>query len=166
MCPGKVLWLLLTCFASTLDAVEAAACDREHNAGAARLTEPSSGPIKARFGPAFDPLMNSVRLHTGWDYAAATGDPVHAAAAGRVTSAGVTSGYGKLVVLEHLGGVGTAYAHLSAIGVAVGACVERGQVIGAAGSTGLSSSPHLHFEVRNAGSPVDPASWLSRSRRD
>ncbi len=98
--------------------------------------------------------------HTGQDFAAPSGAPVRAAAAGEVVSAGWDGAYGQLIVVRHADGSETWYAHLSSIHVSSGP-VAAGTVIGAVGSTGNSSGPHLHFEVRpGGGDPVDPLSWL------
>ncbi len=99
--------------------------------------------------------------HHGLDFAAGHGSPVVAALPGRVVSAGVLGGYGNQVLLQHPDGTQTRYGHLSRIGVAVGRTVSAGQVIGAVGSTGISTGPHLHFEVILGGTPVDPAPWLA-----
>ncbi len=121
---------------------------------AAGFTWPVSGPITSPFGPRWG------RMHEGIDVAAPSGAPVRAAAAGRVVYAGWMGGYGNLVVLDHGGGLATAYAHLSSVSVSAGAAVVRGQVVGAGGSTGHSFGPHLHFEVRVGGAPVDPLGYL------
>ncbi len=98
--------------------------------------------------------------HVGLDIAAALHDPLVAAAAGTVSFAGPSGGYGNLVLIEHADGWQTWYAHFSYISVAVGDYVEQGEVIGAAGSTGYSTGPHLHFELRYRGAPVDPLVYL------
>jgi murein DD-endopeptidase MepM/ murein hydrolase activator NlpD len=112
--------------------------------------------VSSGFGPRVDPLHGAGGYHTGLDLAAPTGTPVVAAAAGTVVRAGDAGGYGQLIVLRHADGSETRYAHLSAIGVEVGAQVARGQAIGAVGSTGRSTGPHLHFELRRDGHAVDP----------
>ena len=115
------------------------------------LTAPVSGPYTDLFGP------RGNRFHTGIDYPGATGAPVVAAAAGRVTFAGLSSGgWGNLVVLSHGGGTQTLYAHLSRVGVRAGEHVAGGRRIGSIGSSGKSTGPHLHFEVRVRGAAVDP----------
>ena len=99
------------------------------------------------------------RLHAGIDIGVATGTPIRAAAAGVVVFAGWAGGYGNLVVVDHGGGIATAYAHQQRIYV-TGGPVSQGQVLGEVGSTGNSTGPHLHFEVRVGGNPVDPLAYL------
>jgi murein DD-endopeptidase MepM/ murein hydrolase activator NlpD len=99
--------------------------------------------------------------HQGTDFAAASGTPVFAVMSGTVESAGVLGGYGNQVLLRHPDGTETRYGHLSVIGVRVGQTVEVGEQIGAVGSTGVSTGPHLHFEVILGGRPVDPEPWLA-----
>ena len=118
------------------------------------LIWPVSGPITSPFG------MRWGSLHPGLDIGAGMGTPIKAAAAGRVLVAGYNGGYGNLVVIDHGNGLATAYAHQSQIAVSVGQQVAQGQVIGYVGSTGFSTGPHLHFEVRVNGSPVDPMGYL------
>lgn len=120
------------------------------------LALPVHGRVSSGFGPRVDPVHGARGNHTGLDLAAPTGTPVVAAAAGTVVRAGDAGGYGQLIVLRHADGSETRYAHLSAIGVEVGAQVARGQPIGAVGSTGRSTGPHLHFELRRNGQAVDP----------
>jgi hypothetical protein len=100
-------------------------------------------------------------MHTGVDLRADYGSSVGASMSGKVWFAGVRSGYGNLVVIDHGNGVATFYAHLSAIAVAIGESVEAGQLVGLVGSTGRSTGPHLHYEVRANGHPVDPSSRIS-----
>jgi murein DD-endopeptidase MepM/ murein hydrolase activator NlpD len=99
-------------------------------------------------------------MHEGIDIAVGTGTPVHAAAAGTVIYAGWMEGYGNLVVIDHGGGLSTAYGHNSSLASSVGQSVSAGQVIAYSGSTGHSTGPHVHFEVRVNGSPVDPLGYL------
>ncbi len=115
---------------------------------------PVNGTVTSGFG------MRWGRLHAGIDIAAPHGTPVRAAQAGQVIFAGAQGGYGNLILIAHGGGIVTAYAHLSSFRVGVNQFVERGQTIGAVGSTGHSTGPHLHFEVRVNGSPVDPMGYL------
>lgn len=118
------------------------------------LIWPVSGTITSPFG------MRWGKLHPGLDIGAGMGTPIKAAAAGRVIVAAYDGGYGNLVVIDHGNGLATAYAHQSQIAVSVGEQVGQGQVIGYVGSTGFSTGPHLHFEVRVNGSPVDPMGYL------
>ena len=118
------------------------------------LIWPVSGPVTSGFG------FRWGRMHEGIDIGAASGTPIHAAAGGTVIWAGWLGGYGNLVVIDHHNSLATAYGHQSALATAVGASVSQGQVIGYVGSTGHSTGPHLHFEVRVNGSPVDPLGYL------
>jgi murein DD-endopeptidase MepM/ murein hydrolase activator NlpD len=115
---------------------------------------PVQGPLTSPFG------MRWGRLHPGIDIAVPSGTPVHASAAGTVIYAGWESGYGNFVVIDHGGGIATAYGHNTSVAVAVGQHVEQGQVIAYSGSTGFSTGPHVHFEVRVNGNPVDPLGYL------
>ena len=99
-------------------------------------------------------------VHPGIDIGAPSGTPIKAAASGMVLTASYNGGYGNHVVLDNGNGIATAYAHQSQIAVSVGQTVSQGQVIGYVGSTGFSTGPHLHFEVRVNGSPVDPMGYL------
>ncbi len=121
---------------------------------AAGLAWPVSGPVTSGFG------MRWGRMHTGIDIAVPSGTPVHAAAGGTVVYAGWMSGYGYLVAIDHGTGLATAYAHNSSLLVTVGARVGQGQVVSLSGSTGHSTGPHVHFEVRVNGVPVDPLQYL------
>jgi len=100
------------------------------------------------------------RLHAGIDIAVASGTPVVASAAGTVIVAGWYGGYGNLVVIDHGNGIATAYGHNSSVAVSPGQYVAQGQLISYSGSTGHSTGPHVHFEVRINGSPVDPMGYL------
>lgn len=102
----------------------------------------------------------SYETHQGIDYAAVIGTPVDAAGAGVVVSAGAAGGYGNRIVVDHGNGLQTLYAHLSSIGVHVGDRVNQGQVLGLSGMTGNATGPHLHFEVRLNGVPVNPLEWF------
>ncbi len=121
---------------------------------AAGFIWPVNGPVTSGFG------MRWGRMHEGIDIAAGSGTPIRAAAAGRVVYAGWMSGYGNLVAIDHGGGVSTAYGHQSSIAVGNGQIVSQGQTIGDVGCTGHCFGPHLHFEVRINGSPVDPLGYL------
>lgn len=122
--------------------------------------EPGSG-----FGPRTDPITGGTRVHAGQDYGAPTGTPVYASRPGTVAYSGARGGYGHLVTLDHGGGWTSRYAHLSERRVSVGDTVRAGQVIGLVGSTGRSTGPHLHFEIRKGGDPVDPAKYLPGGAR-
>jgi murein DD-endopeptidase MepM/ murein hydrolase activator NlpD len=133
--------------------------------GAAPLAMPVIGRATSAYGLRADPVHHAQELHPGLDLAAPTGAPVGAAAGGTVTHAGPAGTYGNLVIIRHDDGLETRYAHLSAVEAKVGARVEPGQVVGRVGSTGNSTGPHLHFEVRRDGKPLDPSQFLSpRSR--
>jgi murein DD-endopeptidase MepM/ murein hydrolase activator NlpD len=112
------------------------------------------------FGVRSDPFLGRPAMHTGLDFRAATGDPVRATANGKVASSGWTGGYGRMVEIDHGNGLSTRYGHLSEIHVKVGDVIKIGQVIGAVGSTGRSTGPHLHYETRIDGDAVDPQKFL------
>jgi murein DD-endopeptidase MepM/ murein hydrolase activator NlpD len=112
------------------------------------------------FGIRSDPFLGRPAMHTGLDFRAAAGDPVRATANGKVASAGWAGGYGRMVEIDHGNGLSTRYGHLSEIGVKVGDPIKIGQVIGAVGSTGRSTGPHLHYETRIDGEAVDPQKFL------
>jgi murein DD-endopeptidase MepM/ murein hydrolase activator NlpD len=99
-------------------------------------------------------------MHNGVDMNAAQGDPIRASADGKVILSGVKGGFGNTVMIDHGGGMVTLYAHQSKLGVSVGERVKAGQTIGYIGSTGLSTGPHLHFEVRINSVPKNPANYL------
>ena len=121
-------------------------------------------PLTSRFGWRTHPIFGDQRLHAGIDMGAGIGTTVHAADGGTVTYAGVASGYGTLVVISHgvVGGrdLSTAYAHMSRLTVSEGQGVSRGQKVGEVGNEGNSTGPHLHFEVRRNGDPVDPLDYV------
>jgi murein DD-endopeptidase MepM/ murein hydrolase activator NlpD len=121
---------------------------------------PVPGPITSGFGQRYHPVLQYTRMHSGADMSAGTGTPIHACRAGTVVIAGSQGGYGNAVIIDHGGGMATLYAHQSQIATSVGAQVAAGDVIGYVGSTGLATGPHLHFEVRLSGNPVDPAPYL------
>ena len=112
------------------------------------------------FGPRVHPIFGSVRNHNGLDINGNTGDPIVAALSGVVITAGSRSGYGNTVVVSHGGGFTTLYAHMSSISVSAGQDVSSGERLGAVGSTGWSTGPHLHFEVRYNARAVNPLAFL------
>lgn len=116
--------------------------------------------ITSVFGPRMHPIYQEMRTHDGIDFAAGTGTPIRASADGVVVYAGPRGGYGNATVIDHGNSLATLYAHQSAIHVSVGQQVLRNQAIGAVGSTGFSTGPHLHYEVRVQGVPVDPMRYL------
>jgi murein DD-endopeptidase MepM/ murein hydrolase activator NlpD len=122
--------------------------------GSGRFIWPVNGPVVSPFG------MRWGRLHAGIDIAVPTGTPIRAAASGRVILMGPTGGYGNYTCVGHGGAISTCYAHQSRFGTSQGASVSQGQVIGYVGCTGHCFGPHLHFEVRINGSPVDPLGYL------
>lgn len=120
---------------------------------------PTSGRVSSGYGNRVHPVYGTTRMHTGVDIPAPTGQSIVAASDGVVVSAGWRGGYGMAVVIGHGGGVATLYGHMSRIDVSEGQRIEKGEHLGAIGSTGLSTGPHLHFEVRVDGAPTDPQSW-------
>lgn len=121
------------------------------------IGEPVAGHITSGYGMRRHPILGYVRMHAGIDFGAPYGSPIYAVADGTVTYAGRHGGHGNYVRIEHAGGLGTGYGHMSRIAVSDGAHVRAGQVIGYVGSTGLSTGPHLHFEAYRDGHTIDPA---------
>ena len=145
--------------------------EREQAAVIAKLQGPSAvaGPIRQGSGGLIWPANGSIssgfgyrwgRLHAGVDIPLPEGTPLRAAASGSVAIAGWVGGYGNYTCIQHSGSLSTCYGHQSSIGVSVGQSVSQGQVIGHSGNTGHSTGPHVHFEVRINGSPVDPLGYL------
>ena len=122
----------------------------------ARQFAPVAGRLTSRFGMRRHPILGFTRMHAGVDFGARFGTPVFAVTDGRVSYSGRHGGHGNYVRLEHGGGLGSGYAHLSRIAVAAGSVVRAGQVVGYVGSSGLSTGPHLHFEVYRDGRTIDP----------
>jgi murein DD-endopeptidase MepM/ murein hydrolase activator NlpD len=131
------------------------------------LRKPVDGDIDpaSGFGVRMDPFTSSPAMHTGLDLHGETGDPVRATADGKVTSAGWSGGYGRVIDIDHGNGMSTRYGHLSAIDVRVGQSVRTGQIIGRIGSTGRSTGPHLHYETRVRGGAVDPQKFLRAGQK-
>jgi len=125
-----------------------------------KLMWPVAGRVTSEYGNRIHPIFGVLRFHSGIDIAAPTGTLVKAADGGQIVQAGYFGGYGYSIMVYHGGGFATWYAHLSSINVAVGQMVERGQVIGLVGSTGWSTGPHLHFEVRINGAHQNPRAYL------
>jgi murein DD-endopeptidase MepM/ murein hydrolase activator NlpD len=128
--------------------------------GGGQLLWPANGPLTSPYGYRTHPIFGDTRLHTGIDIGAGYGAPVVAGDSGTVAYAGALSGYGNVIVVDHGGGLATTYNHLSAYAVSTGQSVGRGAVVGNVGCTGYCTGPHLHFEVRVNGSPVDPMGYL------
>lgn len=122
--------------------------------------KPVNGPITSTFGMRYHPILHVTKLHTGVDFGVGYGTPIAAAADGIVIFAGNMRGYGNAVVIDHGGGISTLYAHQSALLVHEGQVITKGTIIGRVGSTGYSTGPHLHFEVRRGGSPINPMGAL------
>lgn len=120
------------------------------------FVQPAEGPVTSGFGMRHHPILNRARMHYGVDIGAPYGAPIRAAAAGEVIVSEYQRGYGYVIVIDHGGGVSTLYGHCSALLAEVGRSVSQGEVIARVGSTGLSTGPHLHFEVRRNGRPVNP----------
>ncbi len=125
--------------------------------------KPVSGDVdlSSTFGVRIDPFLHIPAMHTGLDFRGDSGDSVRATAAGTVTNAGWSGGYGRMVEIDHGNGLSTRYGHLSQIDVSVGDEVRIGQVVGRMGSTGRSTGPHLHYETRVDGEAVDPQKFLN-----
>ncbi|MBW4525871.1 MAG: peptidoglycan DD-metalloendopeptidase family protein [Phormidium tanganyikae FI6-MK23] len=128
--------------------------------GTGQFNLPSDAPISSGFGYRMHPILGYQRFHAGVDFGADYGTPVLAADRGVVIFAGWYGGYGNAIILDHGNGITTMYAHAQELYVSEGQTVERGKAIAATGSTGLSTGPHLHFEVRKDGEPVDPMNYL------
>ncbi len=127
---------------------------------------PINGQLLSSFGNRQDPFSGEGALHTGVDLKAPTGTPVRATADGTVVRAEWYGGYGRLVIINHGGGINTYYAHLSKFHVIPGQEIRRGETVGLVGSSGRTTAPHLHYEVRLSGTPVNPGRYLRNSALD
>ena len=128
--------------------------------GTGRFVFPANANISSGFGNRIHPILGYSRFHAGIDFAASHGSTIRAADSGRVIFSGWYGGYGQAVIVDHGNGISTLYAHASRLFVKEGQNVQQGQPIAAVGSTGLSTGPHLHFEVRQNGNPVNPMAYL------
>ncbi len=166
--PGQILFAGITgpsgnmpCYVSADDEGKFSCFSDKGRAGAASqggFTTPVQGTLTSKFGPRHHPILKTVRLHGGVDWAAPTGTPIVAALAGTLRVVGDGGGYGNVIYIDHPGGLQSRYAHMSrfADGMRAGRQVAQGEVIGYVGTTGRSTGPHLHFEFRQNGTPVDP----------
>lgn len=128
--------------------------------GESAFIYPVLGPISSEFGWRVHPISGTERFHSGIDFAVDYGTPIAAVAAGQVIFAGWYGGYGNAVIIDHGGGLTTLYAHTSELLIHEGDWLNRGTIVATVGSTGYSTGPHLHFEVRQEGEPVDPMQYL------
>ncbi|MDJ0708122.1 MAG: peptidoglycan DD-metalloendopeptidase family protein [Leptolyngbyaceae cyanobacterium MO_188.B28] len=128
--------------------------------GTGQMIYPTGGRITSRYGTRVHPILGYRRFHAGVDFGASHGTTIRAADSGTVIFAGWYGGYGRSAIIDHGGGLTTLYAHTSRLNVREGQGVQQGQSIAAVGSTGLSTGPHLHFEVRSNGRPVNPMNYL------
>ncbi|MHA7772591.1 M23 family metallopeptidase [Roseibium sp. M-1] len=129
---------------------------------------PVKGVLTSKFGMRFHPIKKIERLHAGVDWAAPSGTPIHAAFSGKVTYRDVRGGYGNFIELTHKDGITSRYAHMLkfADGIELGSVVQAGDLIGYIGTTGLSTGPHLHFEIRHRGEPTDPLAFEMETGAD
>jgi murein DD-endopeptidase MepM/ murein hydrolase activator NlpD len=167
---GRVLYVAVTgidrnfeCFVYQPQPNADYACMTEKDAThtitvAAGMVTPVKGVLTSTFGPRMHPILHQVRIHKGVDWAAPVGTPIVAAFGGTIAFAGDGKGYGNVIRIDHGGGRATAYAHMSRFekGISVGVKVSAGDVIGYVGTTGLSTGPHLHFELYQSGAAIDP----------
>ncbi|MEJ0012577.1 MAG: M23 family metallopeptidase [Bauldia sp.] len=128
------------------------------------LTRPMSSPITSGYGARLDPFLGRPAMHTGVDFRAPSGFPARATAGGTVITAEYSGGYGNMVEIDHGNGITTRYGHLSEIDVVVGQVVAKDAIIGHTGSTGRSTGPHLHYEVRVDGAAIDPMIWIKAGK--
>ncbi len=124
--------------------------------GTGSFMRPVTGPITSNFGYRYHPILHRRRLHAGTDFGVHTGTPIHAADSGIVILSGHSGGYGNCIIIDHGHGLTTLYGHCSRLVVSEGQSVHKGDLIAFSGSTGLSTGPHLHWEVRRNGTPVHP----------
>lgn len=151
----------LTSPISTTDVLRPSSVNEVSSPTSSSFQLPANGRISSNFGSRFHPIDKKVKFHGGIDVAVPTGTRVNSSADGVVEFAGRKGGYGNLVIVRHADGRETRYAHLDKILVSVGDSVFGGQEIAKSGSTGKSTGPHLHFEVRENGQVVNPLNFLS-----
>jgi len=138
----------------------------KQEARALPFANPAPGrSVSSRFGVRTDPLLGTPALHAGMDFRAPTGTPILATGYGTVVEAGWNGGYGQMVEVKHANGFTTRFGHMSAIHVSVGEAVKPGDVLGEVGSTGRSTGPHMHYEVRRNGQAIDPSDFLAAGKR-
>jgi murein DD-endopeptidase MepM/ murein hydrolase activator NlpD len=156
-------------FEATIEELDVALARLDTARAAARdmpIHNPAPGQsISSNFGPRRDPFLRRPAMHAGMDFRARTGTPILAGGAGKVVAAGWAGGYGRLVEIDHGNGYSTRYAHMSKITVSKGDEVSTGDQIGLVGSTGRSTGPHLHYEVRRNGKAVDPMRFIRAGRQ-
>ena len=150
---------------TSLAALSGAGQPSENESLGSLFGAPVAGRITSGYGMRRHPILGYARMHSGIDFAASWGSPIYAVSDGRVQYAGWHGGHGNFVRLDHGGGIGSGYGHMSRIAVAQGLPVRRGQVIGYVGSTGLSTGAHLHYEVYRGGQTVDPMSVRMAARQ-
>lgn len=152
-------------FNASLNALDAALTRLETVRDTAKrlpFANPAPGrDITSRFGNRPDPFFGGLAMHAGIDFRAPTGTEIRSTGSGKVVTAGFSGGYGNMVEIDHGFGLSTRYGHMSRILVSEGDTVEPGQILGLSGSTGRSTGPHLHYEVRRNGAPVDPMRFLN-----
>jgi murein DD-endopeptidase MepM/ murein hydrolase activator NlpD len=130
------------------------------------IANPAPGrSISSTFGVRKDPLLGTPAMHSGMDFRAPLGSPARVTAAGTVVKAGWSGGYGRLVEVEHAGGFTTRYGHLSKILVKEGDSLAAGDIVGKVGSSGRSTGPHLHYEVRRKGDAIDPLRFIKAGKK-
>ncbi len=151
-------------FNASLNALDAALNRLETVRGTAKRLPSPIRPLATKSQPIrqpTDPFFGGLAMHAGIDFRAPTGSEIRSTGAGKVVSAGFSGGYGNMVEIDHGLGLSTRYGHMSRILVSAGDVVEPGQILGLSGSTGRSTGPHLHYEVRKNGDPIDPMRFLN-----
>lgn len=129
------------------------------------ILNPAPGKdISSTFGPRSDPFLGTSAMHAGLDFRAPSGTPIRSGGAGTVVAAGWNGGYGKMVEIDHGNGLHTRYAHMSSVAVNKGDKIKAGEVVGQVGSTGRSTGPHLHYEIRRDGAAINPYKFIKAGR--